>query len=110
VRFLIDEMFSASTAHRLREDGDHAAEHVSEVGLAGAADPEVAAFARAHSIVVVTENVPDFAQVEELVIVFVRKRHLPAGGAQPAALAALLRRWATEHPRPYVGHHWPAGA
>jgi hypothetical protein len=45
--------------------------------------------------------------MKDLVIVFVRKRHLPAGRGQAAALASLLRRWATEHPRPYVGHHWP---
>jgi hypothetical protein len=107
VRFLIDEMFPANTAQHLRQDDDNAAEHVSEVGLAGATDPEVAAYARAHGLVLVTENVADFAQVEDSVIVFVLKRHLPAGGAQGAALAALLRRWTTEHPRPYVGHHWP---
>ena len=107
MRFLIDEMFPASTAQHLRADGAHAAEHVSDVGLAGAADPEVAAFARAHGLVVVAENAADFAWMEDLVVVFVRKRRLPAGGAQAAALASLLRRWASEHPRPYVGHHWP---
>jgi hypothetical protein len=32
----------------------------------------------------------------------------PVGGAQAAALASLLRRWAHAHPRPYVGHHWPS--
>jgi predicted nuclease of predicted toxin-antitoxin system len=108
VRFLIDEVFPASAAQHLRQGGDHEAEHVSEVGLAGAADAEVAAYARAHGCVVITENVADLAPMEDLVTVFVRKRHLPAGGAQAAALAALLRRWASEHPRPYVGHHWPA--
>jgi predicted nuclease of predicted toxin-antitoxin system len=107
VRLLIDEMFPVSSAQHLRQSGDHEAEHVSEVGLSGAGDPAVAAFARAHELVVVTENVADFARMEDLVLVFVLKRHLPAGGAQAAALASLLRRWATEHPRPYVGQHWP---
>jgi hypothetical protein len=110
VRFLIDEMFPTSSAKQLRQGGDHEAEHVSEVGLAGAVDAEVAAYARAHGLVVVTETVADFAQMEGLVIVFVLKRNLPTGGAQAAALASLLRHWASEHPRPYVGHHWLTGA
>lgn len=108
MRFLIDEMFPASAAQQLRRDDDHSAEHVGEVGLAGATDHDVASFARAHDSVLVTENVVDFAHIEGLVIVFVLKRHLPAGGAQGTALASLLRRWAGEHPRPYIGHHWPA--
>jgi hypothetical protein len=107
VRFLTDEMFPSATADHLRQVSEHDAEHVAEVGLAGAPDEEVAAFARAHEAVVVTENVVDFAAVQDLVIVFVRKRQLPAGGGQAAALASLLRRWASENPRPYVGNHWP---
>jgi predicted nuclease of predicted toxin-antitoxin system len=107
VRFLIDEMFPANTVRLLQEGGDHEAAHVTEIGLAGATDPEVSAFARAHGHVVVTENVADFAPMEDLVVVFVLKRQLPVGGAQAAALASLLRRWANAHPRPYVGHHWP---
>lgn len=100
-------MFPASTAQHLREADGHTAQHVSEVGLTGAPDDEVATFARAHDAVVVTENVADFAWMEELIVVFVLKRHLPAGGAQATALASLLQRWTNEHPRPYVGHHWP---
>jgi hypothetical protein len=107
VRFLIDEMFPPAAAQQLREDGRHAAEHVRDVGLAGASDEEVVSFARAHEAAVVTENVADFASVPELVVVFVRKRDLPAGGAQASTLAALLRRWAADNPRPYLGHHWP---
>jgi hypothetical protein len=41
------------------------------------------------------------------VLVFVLKKHLPAGGGQAAALAAVLDRWAQEHPAPYLGQHWP---
>jgi predicted nuclease of predicted toxin-antitoxin system len=107
VRFLIDEMFPATTAERLRQTGDHTAEHVAEVGLAGAPDDEVAAFARDDRRVVVTENVADFAGFGDLIVVFVRKRNLPTGGAQAAALEAMLRRRASDNPRPYVGHHWP---
>jgi hypothetical protein len=107
VRFLIDEMLPAATARHLREEHDHAAVHVGEVGLAGASDDEVAAFARADDRVVVTENVADFAGIEELVVAFVLKRGLPAGRAQAPALAEVLARWAAANPRPYVGHHWP---
>lgn len=107
MRFLIDEMFPPAAAQQLREDGRHAAEHVRDVGLAGAPDDEVISFARAHEAVVVTENVADFAIVPELVVVIVRKGDLPAGGAQANALATRLQRWAEDNPRPYLGHHWP---
>jgi hypothetical protein len=106
VRFLLDEMFPVAAAALLRQGG-HDAQHVREVGLAGAADTKVAAFARQHGAAVVTENVADFAPMDDVVLVFVLKRHLPAGGGQAAALASLLTRWAREHPRPYIGHHWP---
>jgi hypothetical protein len=107
VRFLIDELFPPAAAQQLREDGRHAAEHVRDVGLAGTPDEAVVSFARAHGAVVVTENVADVANAPELVVVFVRQRDLPAGGAQASALAARLRRWAEDNPRPYLGHHWP---
>lgn len=106
MRFLLDEMFPPATAGLLRGTG-HAAEHVREVGLAGAPDDTVIAFARDHDAVVVTENVQDFAAAEDVVVVFVRKRTLPAGGAQAAALATRLDGWARDHPGPYRGPHWP---
>jgi hypothetical protein len=106
VRFLLDEMFPVAAAAPLRQGG-HDADHVREVGLAGAADAEVAAFAGRAGAAVVTENVADFAPMHDVVLVFVLKRHLPAGGGQAAALTSLLTRWAREHPRPYIGHHWP---
>lgn len=108
MRFLLDEMFPPGAVTHLHRGGAHRADHVRDVGLAGASDEEVAAFARAHDAAVVTENVADFAGMQELVVVFVRKRTLPAGGAQAAALAGLLARWADAHPRPYLGHHWPS--
>jgi hypothetical protein len=57
---------------------------------------------------VVTENVVDFAAERDLVLVFVLKKNLPAGGEQAAALAKVLDRWAQEHPDPYLGPHWPS--
>jgi len=65
------------------------------------------AAARAAGRAVVTENVADFAAERDLVLVFVLKRNLPAGGAQAAALARILDRWNRDHPDPYLGHHWP---
>jgi hypothetical protein len=102
--FLIDEMFPTATAELLRTTYGHDAVHVAEVGLRAADDVQVAAAARA----VVTENVADFAAERDVVLVFVLKKHLPAGGGQAAALARVLDRWAQSSPDPYLGHHWPA--
>jgi hypothetical protein len=56
----------------------------------------------------VTENVVDFASERDVVLVFVVKKNLPAGGGQAAALAKVLDRWAQEHSDPYLGPHWPS--
>jgi hypothetical protein len=64
--------------------------------------------ARAQGRAVVTENVAGYAAERDLVLVFVLKKNLPAGGAQAAALARILDRWAKDHPDPYLGHHRPA--
>jgi hypothetical protein len=105
--FLIDEMFSPAAAVLLREKYGHDAVHVREVGLEGADDAQVAAAGRAEHRAIVTENVADFAAERDLALVFVLKRNLPAGGGQASALAAVLDRWAENHPRPYLGPHWP---
>ncbi len=102
--FLIDEMFPAAAAEILRTKNGQDAVQVGEVGLRAADDTQVAAAARA----VVTENVADFAAERDLVLVFVLKKNLPAGGRQAAALARILDRWDRDHPDPYLGHHWPA--
>ena len=68
---------------------------------------QVAATARADSRAVVTENAADFTAERDIVLGFVLKRILPAGGAQAPALAAVLDRWNHEHPDPYLGPHWP---
>ena len=106
-RLLLDEMLPLLAAAILREQHAHQAAHVSEFGLDATADAGIATFARNNDWAVVTENVVDFAREPDLVLVFVRKGNLPAGGAQAAALAKLLDRWAREHPDPYVGAHWP---
>jgi hypothetical protein len=105
--FLIDEMFPPGAADLLRSSHGHDAVHVADIGLRGAADQQVAAVARADGRAMVTENVADFAAERDLVLVFVLKKSLPAGGGQAAALAELLDRWARENPEPYLGPHWP---
>lgn len=106
--FLIDEMFPVTAAALLRETYGHDAVHVAEIGLRAAEDAHVAAAARGEGRAVVTENVVDFAAERDLVLVFVLKKNLPAGGGQAAALAKILDRWAQEHPAPYLGPHWPS--
>jgi hypothetical protein len=105
--FLVDEMFPAAAAVILRETYGHDAIHVTEVGLGAAEDSDVAALARAQGRAVVTENVADYAAERDVVLVFVLKKNLPAGGAQAAALAKALDRWAQDYPEPYLGPHWP---
>jgi hypothetical protein len=105
--FLIDEMSPPATAELLRDRHGRDAVHVTEVGLGASEDVNVAAAARLQDRALVTENVMHFADERDLVLVFVLKRNLPAGGAQAAALAELLDRWAAEHPAPYRGPHWP---
>jgi hypothetical protein len=106
-RFLLDEMFPPDAAWLLREQSDHDAVLVSDVGLRGADDAAVASLACAEDRALVTENVAHFAAERDLVVVFVLKKNLPAGGGQAKGLAVLLDRWTTAHPDPYRGHHWP---
>lgn len=100
-------MFPAAAAELLRNNYGLDAVHVNEVGLGAVEDTQVAAAARAEGRAVVTENVADFAAERDLVLVFVLKKNLPAGGGQAAALARVLDRWTHEHPDPYLGQHWP---
>jgi hypothetical protein len=105
--FLVDEMFPIAAAALLRDLYGHDAVHVAEVGLQATEDTQVAAAARAQGRAVVTENVADYAAERDVVLVFVLKRNLPAGGGQAAALAKILDRWAHTNPDPYLGPHWP---
>jgi hypothetical protein len=108
IGFLIDEMFPSTVAELIRDTYQRDAVHVAEIGLRGAEDASVAATVRAQNRAVVTENVVDFAGERYLVLVFVPKRNLPQGGAQAAALAKTLDKWAQNNPDPYLGAHWPA--
>lgn len=105
--FLVDEMFPPTVAALLRDSYGHDAVHVVEIGLQAVDDTQVAAVARSEGRALVTENVADFAAERDLVLVFVLKRKLPAGGAQAAALAKALDHWAHTSPDPYLGPHWP---
>jgi Domain of unknown function (DUF5615) len=106
--FLIDEMFPIAAAVILRDTYGRDAVHVAEAGLRAAEDAHVAAVARGEGRAVVTENVGDFAAERDVVMVFVLRKNLPAGGGQAAALAKVLDRWAQDHPDPYLGAHWPS--
>jgi Domain of unknown function (DUF5615) len=106
--FLVDEMSAPAAAALLRGTYGHDAVHVADIGLRGAEDANVAAVARAQDRAIVTENVADYAAERDVVLVFVLKKNLPAGGGQAAALAKGLDRWAQEHPDPYLGPHWPS--
>jgi hypothetical protein len=106
--FLVDEMFPMAAAVLLRDTYGHDAVHVTEAGLRAADDAHVAAAARAEGRAVVTENVADFSAERDVVLVFVLKKNLPAGGGQTAALAKVLDRWAQDYPDPYLGPNWPA--
>ena len=85
-------MFPSEAARLLREFG-HDAVGVTEIGLGGAVDHDVAIAARIEERVMVTENVADFARYQDLVLVCVLKRSLPSGGGQARALAVLLDQW-----------------
>lgn len=106
--FLVDEMFAPAAAVVLRETYGHDAVHVADIGLRAAEDADVGAVAQAHGRAIVTGNVADYAAERDVVLVFVLKKNLPAGGGQAAALAKGLDRWAQEHPDPYLGPHWPS--
>lgn len=108
MRFLLDEMYPPEAAARLRDRYGHDAVHVTEVGLRASDDAVIAGVARAQGRAMVTENVAHFAAERDLVLAFVPKRKLPAGGGQATALADVLDRWAHDHPEPYLGPHWPA--
>lgn len=73
-------MFSVAAAELLHDTYGQDAVHVGEVGFRAADDTQVAATARAESRAVVTENAAGFAAERDVVLVFVLKRNLPAGG------------------------------
>ena len=104
--FLIDEMLPPRAATILRDEHGLRPHHVSELGMAHTEDAVIAQFAREHSRVVVTENVADFAGERGVVLLFVLRRKLPAGGAMAAGLAERVATWAAANPDPFPGQHW----
>ena len=106
MRFLVDEMFPSATCASLTKCG-HDAIHVRHRGVDARPDPEVAAVAIRENRVLVTENVKDFAEEVDLVIVCVLKSRLRRKG-MAEHLAGTLDAWAQSHPDPYLGLHWPA--
>jgi hypothetical protein len=105
--FLIDEMFPVATAELLRTTYRRDAVHVAETGLRATPDAQIAAAGRAEGRAVVTENAADYAAERDLVLVFVLKKNLPAGGGQAAALAGILDCWSKDYPDPHLGPHGP---
>ncbi len=106
MRLLLDEMYPAVLAERLRDRG-HDVVSVHEVGFAwleGAPDADVLAAALDDHRAVVTENVPDFRRLQHAalasgepypVVVFTTNRQFPRGdratiGRLVVALDALL--------------------
>jgi predicted nuclease of predicted toxin-antitoxin system len=84
VNLLLDEMYSASHAEALHAAGIDA-HTVGELGLAGRSDPDVFAAAAAGGLVLLTENVADFARIAA--------DHLGAGRHHPGVLIALSSRF-----------------
>jgi hypothetical protein len=98
-------MFPPRTCGELADRG-HDAVHVRDQGVDARPDVEVAAVARAEERVLVTENAQDFATEPGIVVLFVLKSRLRAGGLH-VHLAALVDGWARANPDPYLGPHWP---
>lgn len=107
MKLLLDEMLPRDAARQLRDDFGHDAVHVDDLGLRGVDDLRIAQVARTEGRALVTENIVDYAKEQDLVLVCVLKRNLPAGGAQANALAKLLDGWIRDNPHPYLGQHWP---
>jgi hypothetical protein len=94
-RLLLDEMYPPSLGARLRQRGvDCVAALDADVGLAGASDDHVLAWATAYDRAAVTENVADFARLSASVahagLVLVPATRYPRTRAGLARLAEAL--------------------
>jgi hypothetical protein len=87
VKVLLDEMYPARLAAALCAEGIQAT-IVSELGLAGCADPDVFAAAVASGYAVLTENVGDFTRLAA--------EHSTAGGHHHGLLIALSSRFSRQ--------------
>lgn len=84
MKLLLDEMYPAALAERLRgAEIDPAT--AGELGLAGSSDPDVFATAVAHGYTLLTENVADFTRLAA--------DHLGSGHHHPGLLVALSTRF-----------------
>jgi hypothetical protein len=84
VRLVLDEMYPAALAVRLRAAAVDAAT-AAELGLAGRSDADVFATAVAQGCALLTENVADFTRIAA--------DHLSAGHHHPGVLIALSSRF-----------------
>jgi predicted nuclease of predicted toxin-antitoxin system len=64
LRFLIDECLSTSLLQRAYDAG-HGAQHVTHLGKPGASDQELARYAAAQDLIIVTNNARDFRKLME---------------------------------------------
>jgi predicted nuclease of predicted toxin-antitoxin system len=101
VKFLIDAMLPPEVASRLRQAG-HEAAVPADLGAHNLPDDHLIQTASAEGLVIVTENVSDFAGVVSCPVVLVRKTWW-SRQALAAGLSAALNRWAEENPEP---GHW----
>lgn len=108
MRFLIDGMFPAQVADRLRSAG-HDAVTPDQLGAHNLTDDVLIQIASAEERVIVTENASDFAHVTTCEVLFVRKSWWPVEGLT-ASIAEALIRWAAAHPDPGPWPHWMEAA
>ena len=86
MRFLIDEQLPPALADRLREHG-HVVEHIRDIGLGGAPDAKIRAYASRTGAVLVTKD-EDFAaagKARKFAVLWIR-----LGNATNRALWAAL--------------------
>lgn len=116
MKFLLDEMLPPRTARELAARG-HEAWTVADVGLDGATDERVFDHAIVEGLVLISENVGDFARLlaeraaqaqTATPVVFVRKAKWPPRADLASAFARRLDEWAHAHPDPFAGAHWLA--
>ncbi|MGO9751491.1 MAG: DUF5615 family PIN-like protein [Solirubrobacteraceae bacterium] len=84
MKALLDEMYPPALARALQAVGIRATT-ITELGMNGAPDPEVFAYAVAQHHVLVTENVADF--------VAIAAQHSTTGAHHPGLIIALSSRF-----------------
>jgi hypothetical protein len=109
---LLDEMYPAALAERLRSAGhDVVAATAVEVGLGSRSDADVLACALRNNRCVVTENVSDFArlagQMSHAGIIFVLAKRYPRTGSGLHRLGERLDQLLSEKKAPQPAEvHW----